>query len=509
MASNETRQNTSVNLSGYLTALTDVARHWLFIVSVSLGIGLMVWVRMNAVYQPVYTSTTVMTVSQSGMDRSTFSDSTSASSAADKFSAILNSTILRKKVAEQLGMDAFSGTTQASVVKNTNILNISVSASTPQIAFHEMKGVLENYDVVSSKLMGNLNLTVLQEPNIPARPGNSPNGLLRGLEAGAVTAAVLFCVFLLVSLTRDTIRTEADVRHKLKVRLLVTLMHEKRPGLPHKDLLEGQRPLLITDNTAGFYYVETIHRMARRIRDILDERQAHSLLISSVREHEGKSTVSVNLALALAQEKKKVLLIDGDLRKPDLYQILGVKEEEIHDFSEVLEQQRQGKDAKILWEPYIIRHGVIYCLLNTHPEPAAAEAAASGRFADMIAQLSEQMDYIIVDSSPVALTADSEEMVNAVDATAIVVHQHLVEARTINDTIDILQGGAKRKFIGCIFNDVRYQQTANSYGHHGYYHGYSHYGYGSRYGYGNDGQRRYDRYERYSRYGRNGDRGEK
>ena len=63
------------------------------------------------------------------------------------------------------------------------------------------------------------------------------------------------------------------------------------------------------------------------------------------------------------------------------------------------------------------------------------------------------MDYIIVDTSPLALVADAEELAGMVDVSAIVVKQHLVEAKDINDAIDVLNGENSR-MLGCIFNDV-------------------------------------------------------
>lgn len=505
MAQQRTENRNDMNIIGYWEALMDVVHRLAFILLVALGIGLLAWVRADMSYQPVYTSTTVMTVHQTGMDRSSFMDSSNASNAADKFSAILNSNVLRKKVAEELGMPAFSGTTSAKVINKTNIINISVSAGTPELAFREMKGVLENYDIVSSRLMGNLNLTTLQAPTIPKEPDNASPGLRRGLQAGGVTAVVLAFLFFVISLTRDTIRTESDVHHKLKVKLLVSIMHEKKYKARSISPKKRQKPVLISDDAVSFYYVETVRRLARRVRDILDEKQAKTLLVSSVRAHEGKSTVSVNLALALAEEKKTVILVDGDLRKPSLYQILDIPEDEIRDYGDILvSQMMQDKtvDAPEDIAGYLVKKGSLYCLLNTSPVAHATEAVSAGRFRHMLEKLKEKADYIIVDSSPVALAADSEEMVHAVDQTAIVVHQHLVEAREINDTIDILEDGKNRKFIGCIFNDVRHaggvQVSGYRYGYGHYGHGYSHYGRDHYYGYHD----RYDRYSRYGRYGR-------
>ena len=83
------------------------------------------------------------------------------------------------------------------------------------------------------------------------------------------------------------------------------------------------------------------------------------------------------------------------------------------------------------------------------------------------------MDYIIVDTPPMALLADTEEIAHMADASVLVVKQDSAFARDINDSIDALNR-TEAKVIGCIFNDV----TA------GFVERVGHYGYGSYYGYG-------------------------
>ena len=68
--------------------------------------------------------------------------------------------------------------------------------------------------------------------------------------------------------------------------------------------------------------MEDMKKLARKVSSKMKEKNAKTLLVASVEENEGKSTVAANLALALAEESEKVLLIDADLRKPSQYKIL-------------------------------------------------------------------------------------------------------------------------------------------------------------------------------------------
>lgn len=116
-------------------------------------------------------------------------------------------------------------------------------------------------------------------------------------------------------------------------------------------------------------------------------------------------------------------------------------------------------------------------------------------YLDQILQtLRAKMDYVIIDSSPFGLFAESESIASICDGCVIVMEQNCVEARIINDTLDQLNE-ISGKVIGCIFNNVYptlLGRTVNSqtpygygYGHYHRYHGKSGYSYGYGYGYSN------------------------
>ena len=89
----------------------------------------------------------------------------------------------------------------------------------------------------------------------------------------------------------------------------------------------------------------------------------------------------------------------------------------------------------------------------------------------IIAFCREKMDYVVIDTSPLALVADTEELAQMTDASVLVVRQDTVLTKDINDAIDILNN-TRGKVLGCILNGVTSQNMAGS----------GHYGYGGHYG---------------------------
>ena len=80
------------------------------------------------------------------------------------------------------------------------------------------------------------------------------------------------------------------------------------------------------------------------------------------------------------------------------------------------------------------------------------------------------MDYIILDTSPIGLVSDTEEMAQYADASLLVMQQDMVLAREINDAVDVLNA-TKGKVLGCVFNNVISGEVAKTgrYGYGGHY----------------------------------------
>ena len=110
-------------------------------------------------------------------------------------------------------------------------------------------------------------------------------------------------------------------------------------------------------------------------------------------------------------------------------------------------------------------------VLNKVAFPDSTNMLSSGILQKIISYFLEFEDYVIIDTSPMALVADAEEMASMVDATALVVRQHLVEAKYINDSIDALNAG-RSKMIGCVLNDVHIHGAERIHTYGNSYYGY-------------------------------------
>ncbi|MGM9594273.1 MAG: YveK family protein, partial [Candidatus Onthomonas sp.] len=205
----------------------DLIRHWWMILSAGL-VGMMgAYLALHLLFVPVYTSSATLIVSARGGSGAA-SDLSATNTMTETFSQVLDSNILKKKVQEQLGLDHFPGQITAKVIPDTNLLTVHVSARHPREAYEVLRGVLDNYDQVTSYMMKNVVLQELDPPAVPIAPSNAPNQ--RSVLKSAFLAGVVLMTLALAALSyfRDTVKNQGDVAAKLDTRLYLTVYHEQK-----------------------------------------------------------------------------------------------------------------------------------------------------------------------------------------------------------------------------------------------------------------------------------------
>ena len=397
-----TRQNSasyrrrSLTRPELLCIARDVLREWWSVLLLSISAALVVFVAVNLLYTPQYTATSVFVVSSKDVNSDISSSLSATYEMADRFSQILNSSILRQKVAEDLELTDYQVQTSASVILS---------------------------DVV---------LDVIQPPQIPTSPSGSSKAVRYAELSFVVTAVVVAGILALLSLSRDTVKSEQDFSEKVDAHLVGIIWHErKRKALRSKG--RKNPSMIITNQFLSFRYVEANKLMASHVRNRMDKQNAKVLMVSGVTENEGKSTVAANLALALAQEKKRVLLMDCDFRKPAQYKVFELEPGSFSNFADVLTGAISAE--KVLTQ---VPGTWLYGIFNVTENRNLLNSGRNEILNKILESVREFFDYIIIDTAPVGLVADTEEIASLVDASLLVVRHDYTWARDINDVVDLL-----------------------------------------------------------------------
>jgi capsular exopolysaccharide synthesis family protein len=184
------------------------------------------------------------------------------------------------------------------------------------------------------------------------------------------------------------------------------------------------------------------------------DRAPRSILITSPGPGAGKSTTSVNLAIAMAQSGKKVLLIDGDLRKPRLHKILGIEPDA------GLSNYLAGMcNTDILQRT---AHENLALISSGPIPPNPSELLLSARMQEMIVKLKETFDFIICDSPPIQSVVDGRILSQLFDGTVLV-----TRAKTTN--YDIARKALKQlqdvnaPVLGILINGMELKKSDDYY----------------------------------------------
>ena len=449
-----------------ISMLKDIGREWITILLLSIAAALFADIWICATYQPEYKTSTTFVVTAKGMNSNIYQNLTSTKDLAQQFTEILGSNVLKKKVAQEIGVISLDVETSVDLVPETNLITLSVKAKTAAESYRVLRSVMENYNTVSDYAIKNVIIETIQQPSVAMSPSNPLNEKRMVLKVFLIAAGCLIVLVAGISYIRDTIKNPGEVSSKLDTRLLGTIAYEKKSKSLSMNRKKGYLSMLISNPLRSFAYVESSKMAASRVRSYMDKEQAKVLLVTSVMENEGKSTVAANLALSLAQEGNRVMLMDCDFRKPAQFKIFDVRDNEETDLGDVLINHKSADRIIRNWND-----SNLYMILNKTSSNSIETLLKSTTLKQIIAFCRERMDYVVVDTSPLALVADTEELAQMTDASVLVVRQDTVLAKDINDAIDILNN-TRGKVIGCILNGTASQSTG----------GNSHYRYGGHYG---------------------------
>ena len=322
-----------------------------------------------------------------------------------------------------------------------------------------------------TKITGDLQSTIARVidhaivPGSPVKPQKSriiTMWLVIGLVLGVALA-------LLLERLDNAVRSTEDVAIKLQVPLLgilqwVRTKHSKF-GL--------QRAFFDKIDPAFSESVRTLR--TGLLMSALDTPHKVVLVTSAVPE-EGKTSVAMNLAFALAQVKR-TCLVDADMRRPSVYKVLG-GEANMPGLSNLVAGTEPG--AKCIHQH---ESGLFYLPSGPIP-PNPSELLSSKRFADVLAKLGESFDVVLIDSAPVQLVSDALILSGLANALIFVVRADTTPYQVAKGALELLKKG-KAQLLGVVLNRLDVDKAER------------HYGYGRYFSYGG----KYKYYKRYGYYG--------
>ncbi len=292
-------------------------------------------------------------------------------------------------------------------------------------------------------------------------------------------------------LLNNKVRNPKEVEKLSPFRLIGTVRHAK-----------SQNPTLVRDHPRSSY-AEMLRSIRTRMEFIVKRKDKIVLAVTSTESGDGKTFLSSNMASLYAMTGKKTLLVDLDIRKPNIHTKLGL--EGGVGVTNYLIGDCELEDTFIKDSPFdfdVMRAGTI--------PPNPGELIHSDKLAQMINQLREKYDFIILDTSPIGLVPDAYALLELADMGLFVIRCMQTNKsfckQTLQQIAEVVDHPEK---VQIVLSDIPVEGGHGSgygygygYGYGGY--GYGGYGYGSRssYGYGYGQKRSGLRYKYGKLYGR-------
>lgn len=365
---------------------------------------------------------------------------------------------LQKKFEEDLGASKQAEITQ---LEEANLRN---NLDRQRTLFNSVVDQLKQAQIVSD--FGSVSTRTIEATGVTAdRPKTALILALAVILGGGLGGLAAFVSDLLDA----RVRTLSEIRKLLDlpvIGMIPLLSEEKTPGVGLAGLLSHHKPRSALAES---------YKTTRTNLDFLRRnRRAQVLLISSAHPGDGKSTTASNLAITLANTGRRVLLIDGDLRKPSLHRFYELAQDP--GFSDAL--KIQGSVAGLI-QPTFVPH---LDLLTTGLDVSnPAELLASHRLGEILEELRHEYDTVIIDSSPLLAVTDPSIIASVADGLILVVRVMSTRRHDIDRTKELLATLGVPVF-GMVINGITREQFGYGYGGYGY--GYGGYGYGYGYGYG-------------------------
>jgi len=424
--------------------LAGFRRYW-YIVVIATIVGAMGGWGLSQLATPVYTATSSLYFSLNfgGSANDLNQGSTYTQNQMLSFAQLAESPLVLNPVIEQLNLPdtpkSLADAIGVSTPQNTVILELSVSDPDPaeaaKIANAVSASLSDMVEQIAPKSVSGgstVSVRVIQPAALPQTP-SSPNTRLN-LVAGLVIGLLLGSLIIVLRELLDTrVHSAAIATAVTGVPLLGTADKEKRRAVG---------PVVLRDPLSNA--AENYRQLRSNLEFVAVDSDHLGFVVTSSVPGEGKSLIALNLALALAEGGRKVLLVDADLRRPMVAAYTGLPGEA--GLTSVLIGRAKVDDVIQMWGETGLN------VLASGPiPPNPSELLSSRAMGDLVATLVQDYDVVVFDTAPVGAVADAAILAPLLDGALLVADRTRVHRPQLAQTMDSLEKSGVR-VLGLVMN---------------------------------------------------------
>lgn len=352
----------------------------------------------------------------------------------ERYQFLLTSDTMVQKVYEVLGKEYSEYKIENSLLVNSTaisgIFTVSVSNDDKKFCADAINVVIETFPDYLKSLDTSLGIDVIKHPKAPV-VSNDDGAAKKALYGFIIGAALIVGIVFVTEILSNTVRQIDDIRESINANFLGSVPTvEGKKGLLRKK--KQKSALLLTDeNKVSFSFVESFKAIRAKVENIAAEKGYKLFIVTSTFENEGKTTIAINLACALAQKGKSVLLVDCDLRKPSVMSMAGIKEDDKTGLIQIIKDKATYAEAVKFIKPL-----GIFVLPSGGTSTKSTEVLDADKVKDVLNKASAEYDYIIIDTPPAHVVSDCLVIAPLADALIFTIKRDYAKIKDINDTIE-------------------------------------------------------------------------
>lgn len=410
---------------------------------------------------PMYKTYTTIVLTQSDSQKGTTSTITQNDILLNKnlvstYSEIIKSELILEQVINNLGIKAtateLSNNIQVAALNDTEILKISVSNADPEVAASLANEIADVFTTEIKKIYKIDNVSTIDRAKVPKEVANDT-------FKRDIVLAVFLGIFMGIGIIfilyyfDDTIKSNEDIEEKIGLPVLSKIFKSDVSKKDKTELVLSKYPKALVS--------ESIKTLRTNLQFSSVDEDIKTILVTSSMPGEGKSFVSANLAIAFAQARKRVLLVDCDMRKGRQHLLFNVSNSK--GLSKLLISK--VKPSEII--DYINQTQIKNLSLLTRGScpPNPSELLGSKKNKQVIDILKKDYDIIIFDGAPCNGISDSLIMSSLIDKVIIVSAEGITPKEIIETTKNSLEK-VDASVAGIVINKVN-RKNVKYYGYYG------------------------------------------
>lgn len=454
-----TQQRSELGGEALRHGLRIVKAGWILILVVTVICGA-AGLGFSLLQDPVYRSTTTLYVTSgsNGSSQSNLQDSLAAQQRVTSYTKLVASDAIVREAVESTTLNLSVGEAKAALTATSSpetvLLNVSARSENKDTAANLANAVARSMTDFVRELetpsgggnpLAKLTVVTPAEPSdTPISPRTKRNTALAVLVGFALGVAAVFA--------RDRFNNRVQGEEQIGTITKSPVL----ASVPSDELLKKQG--LIDFSSGATLAAEAYRKLRTNLSFTSIDNPSRRIVVTSALAAEGKTTTAMNLAAALAETGKRVVLVDADLRRPQVYHRTGG----MGDIGLTNYLKGDGSMADLL-QPSEVKG--LQILASGPQPPNPAELLGSKKAGQGIENLSAMFDYVIIDSPPLLPVTDAAVLAQWADGVVLVARANQSRIPDIAASIEQLEA-VQAKLIGVVLTDVPTRGGAYKYGYY-------------------------------------------